>query len=260
MKKIFLPLSKTEKFTLIELLIVISIIAVLASMLMPALSSARERAYSTQCLSNLRQLTMAGLHQYAADFNDVALNFHYAYYKSGEADPELSWIGILGDLNRKIPGYPHSLGYIRLNHIQKNRKSDIATCMTSVRYAETRNSTTYWLGVNYCINEWLSRSSHSIAGLRGIEITDGAGFTFRGFKLSSLKSPSSIAWIYDTQLWSDPSPTLLHSSFNFNAGMIDGHAATYNRRIFKTGNIDPATRTVTSYSSYSKMNMEPFNN
>lgn len=58
---------KSKRFTLIELLIVIAIIAILASMLLPALSKARASAHKTKCTSNLKQI-FTGLSLYAVDF------------------------------------------------------------------------------------------------------------------------------------------------------------------------------------------------
>jgi prepilin-type N-terminal cleavage/methylation domain-containing protein/prepilin-type processing-associated H-X9-DG protein len=71
-------------FTLIELLVVIAIIAILAAILFPVFARARERARSTACLSNTKQLGLA-LMQYVQDYDEMLPLYLYRDSPGGTA-------------------------------------------------------------------------------------------------------------------------------------------------------------------------------
>jgi len=86
-----LRLLRSRAFTLIELLVVIAIIAILAGMLLPALSKAKEKGKSANCISNLRQMSIAA-NVYGGDHDG---RYTFTFQVRGDNVVRKAWFNFL---------------------------------------------------------------------------------------------------------------------------------------------------------------------
>ena len=142
MAKIFSHCNERVKlrFTLIELLVVIAIIAILAAILMPALSSARERGRAATCTNNQKQLALACMN-YQEDYCGwyIPVYFRNNTDKAGKdtfignpapiasANQGVIWPFYIGTHPRRTTGVTKSLKYIG-GDISRPRSSSVFVC------------------------------------------------------------------------------------------------------------------------------------
>jgi len=157
---LYMKKQRVSIFTIIELLIVIAIIAILASMLLPALSRARDSAKQIRCVNNLSQIGK-GASIYANDFNDYTIQSQYGtgqWWITG-------WEYILA---QKFIGFGASTDYI--NCRPEKIRSTPLYCPQSAqgqRVQATSTGTTYYPNagiVSYGINEATGSSASTIVG------------------------------------------------------------------------------------------------
>jgi prepilin-type N-terminal cleavage/methylation domain-containing protein/prepilin-type processing-associated H-X9-DG protein len=119
-------------FTLIELLVVIAIIAILAALLLPALSKAKERAKRIQCLSNIRQMGVA-VTMYAGDFDDKVFSPLYGNIT----------VGLNAALIPTLKNYGMSL------KTSSSEENNVWSCPTRTYLPRLQPGTTDMLAIGY---------------------------------------------------------------------------------------------------------------
>jgi prepilin-type N-terminal cleavage/methylation domain-containing protein/prepilin-type processing-associated H-X9-DG protein len=181
--------SRCRGFTLIELLVVIAIIAILAAMLLPALASAKQKAHSIKCISNLKQMNLA-YHMYLNDYENMI----------GYNSVAVLWMKSLID-------YQASVAAIRLCPVAADR----GTRPTTTKEGDAKTPW-FWNTVadpklnqgSYAMNGWLYEYRPGSGIEKWVSASDGNKFFARE---ASITQPTDTPTFFDA-IWPDTWPKI----------------------------------------------------
>jgi prepilin-type N-terminal cleavage/methylation domain-containing protein/prepilin-type processing-associated H-X9-DG protein len=191
-----LPLSRHNSenqtfksaFTLIELLVVIAIIAILAAMLLPALSSAKDRAVAIACLSNTRQIGLA-MTMYAGD------NKEYfplpPVYHAGPPYKNKYGLACGGEWLLRDQVTPNTPAPMMAPYLPNNK---VWVCPKRKRGLTYPTATGVW---DPSITGFLSYGFNFCGVFGAVDPNDGNMINAKPFKASSAAKPSELVAITD---------------------------------------------------------------
>jgi len=241
-----LTVGTKSGFTLIELLVVIAIIAILAAMLLPALSNAKAKAVQTQCLSNLKQLNLAMV-LYCGDNRDRTPG------RESVSDKGIWWFSGHKDVwwwyKELDKVYAGVTGTIPSNHMVFQCPKD-------------RGWKDYGFPIPHHDNPVLDYGSYVYNGCDNV---GSAANTLLDINLSNVKHPTRtwmmsewpIHWSYSWHKSRTGNKDISYKDAFVNVSMVDGHAQyikIYYNPSLPNGQAPFAYRTVDIPGSYGYQN------
>lgn len=239
-------------FTLIELLVVIAIIAILAAILFPVFAQARDKARQTQCLSNIKQLTL-GVMQYAQDYDEtllyrptgsLACPWQYVCQPGPRVRWYLDWWDVVLPYTRNALIY-HCPSAVRINNalLQNYGLVNVA-----IGYNLSVNGSATTLvkspavaGVNPGVTlAEVTRHAETIMLGEAGRVWNPAA-TAAAFGSTNNASPS-LSWGIRNNSGSEWGPQMFHGG-GANVGFVDGHAKWMRTERFY-GIVDWTTRQI----------------